>query len=133
MPGTAAPAPSAAQSTGGAIVGAASMLNPIGAVVGIASGLTAIAGEIIAIKDKKKQQEYTNAINNMSYADQVALNQQMLRTSTTTQRIEVLANAVATVRTAQAVQDSKNANTTMFLILGGGLALIATAFLIKKS
>jgi len=120
-----------AQSGGGS--GFLNALNPAGAIVGIAQGLTSIIGGISQIKEAKKQAEYTRAIGNLSYADQQALNQQMLRATTASERLAILANAVSNVRAAQATQATKNKNTTTILILTGGLVLIIAAFLIKKS
>lgn len=100
------------------------------AVVGLAFS---IAGTLSSMKNQRLAGEYGKAISNLSYADQQILNEKILRATTQTERLAIIANAVANIKAAQTVQAAKNKNLTTILILTGAVGLIISAYLLKKS
>ena len=106
-------------------------------VVNIAVGVAGIVVGVIQYSDASKKQDKRDmqgiAIGSLSSADQKALNDKILRVNTQTERLRILAEATASVHAAEAVQASKNTNTTFILLLGAGGLLITAAFLIKKA
>jgi hypothetical protein len=97
---------------------------------------TMVAQTIGQINDADKRRNYEFAISRLSADRQQLLNNQMLRAKTLTDRLGILANAVAMVKaeeTRSRIQSSESAERNkMILIIGGGMALLITAFLIKK-
>jgi uncharacterized protein HemX len=73
------------------------------------------------------------ALSNLSFREQQSINEQMLRAGTQTERLKIMADAVGALKSAQLVQIEKNRNTATIMIIVGGLVVLTTVFLIKKS
>lgn len=73
------------------------------------------------------------AISNLSYQEQKILNEKILKASTQTDRLNIMANAVSNLKAAQLAQIEKNRNTQTIMIVVGGLLVLTTVFLVKKS
>ena len=83
----------------------------------------------------KKQGALSNqglAISNLSYADQRILNEKILKANTQTERLAIMANAVAGINSSQATQAAKNTQNTAILLVAASVTLVVAAFLIKK-
>lgn len=104
--------------------------------VAVAVGIAGLVVSAVQYSDSsKKQVKLGNqgiALSALSQADQRILNDKILRANTQTERLQIMADAVASINAAQAVQASKNTNTTATLVIVAGVALITAAFLIKK-
>ena len=105
--------------------------------VAVAVGVAGIAVSVYQYADaSKKQTTLSNqglAISSLSYADQRALNEKILRANTQNERLAIMANAVAGINSSQAIQDSKNTQTTSILVIVAALSLITAAYLSKKT
>jgi hypothetical protein len=109
-------------------------VDPVTASVQVA---TQIAQTVSMINDADKRRNYEFALNRLSADRQQQLNQDLLKAKTRTEKLQVLANAVATIK-AQEVQSriegsSRADRNLMLMVIGGGLAFIVVAYLIKKS
>jgi hypothetical protein len=107
------------------------------AVVNIAVGIAGIVVSVVQYAGTSKKQNYISnqglAISSLSYADQRALNEKMLKANTQTERQAIMANGVATINAAYAAQSAKNSQATAYLIFGASVALILAVYLIKKA
>lgn len=92
-----------------------------------------IATTIQGIKDTKQAKEYQKAINNLSYEDQKKLNLKLLQASTQNERLKIMGDSVAAIKAAQVVQAEKNKTTRILIFLGGGLAILLTALIVKRA
>ena len=98
---------------------------------------TQIAQTVAMINDVNKRRTYEFALNRLTADRQQQLNQDLLKAKTRTEKLQVLANAIATIK-AQEVQSriegsSRADRNLMLMVIGGGLAFIVVAYLIKKS
>jgi uncharacterized protein (DUF2336 family) len=109
-------------------------IDPITASIQAA---TQIAQTVAMINDADKRRNYEFALNRLTADRQQQLNQDLLKAKTRTEKLQVLANAIATIK-AQEVQSriegsSRADRNLMLMVIGGGLAFIVVAYLIKKS
>lgn len=111
---------------GGALAG----IEPVSAGINAALG---IATTIQGIKDTRQAKEYQKAINNLSYEDQKKLNLKLLQASTQNERLKIMGDSVAAIKAAQVVQAEKNKTTRILIFLGGGLAILLTALIVKRA
>jgi hypothetical protein len=97
---------------------------------------TVLATTIAGISDADKRKKFEFAISRLSSDRQDDLNKEMARAKNQTERLSILANAVAMIKAEERrseIQGSQTAERNkIILIVGGGLALLITAFLIKK-
>ncbi len=111
--------------------------SPVGAII---QSATALIGAVSQIIDDTKRRNVEMALANLSADQQMQLNAQIAAAGTQTDRLNVLAQAVATVRSAQStalINQSTEADKLKILLwLGiGGLVLGAGTlifFAIKK-
>jgi hypothetical protein len=106
-------------------------------IVAVAVGVgTALASTISGISNADKRKKFEFAISRLSADRQDELNRRMERARTQTERLSILANAVAMIKADERrseIQGSQIADRNkLFLIIGGGLAILITAYLIKK-
>ena len=73
------------------------------------------------------------ALSNLSYQEQKAFNEKMLKASTETDRLKVMADAVSNLKAAQLTQIEKNRNNQTVMVIAGGLVLLTAVYLIKKA
>jgi hypothetical protein len=127
-----------AGATGGAGLGLG--LDPITAGIGAA---TQIAGTIAQISDMSKRRDFDFALGRLSLAEKTALERELGRANTQAQKLAILTQAVSSIRSAEVTQklvnkgmaeadERKKERMMIYLIVGGGLALILTVVLIKK-
>lgn len=73
------------------------------------------------------------AVSNLSFQEQQALNEKILKSQTQSDRLKIMADAVSNLKAAQLTQIEKNRNAQTIMIIVGGMILLGTAFLIRKS
>ena len=113
----------------------------IGAGVGAA---TAIGGTVAQITDAKKRRDFEQKLAFLDLDQRAKLERELQATSSANKRIEILTNAVATIRAAQssailsstitskALAKSKSETTMAIAIVGGAVVILGAIALIKK-
>lgn len=115
-------------------------LDPISAGLGVA---TQIAGTIAQISDMNKRRDFDQAMGRLSLAERTALERELGRANTQAQKLAILTQAVSAIRSVEVQQklinkgmaeadERKKERIMIYLIVGGGIALIVAAILIKK-
>lgn len=107
------------------------------AVVG---ALTGVASTIAQIKNAKDQTDIQRNLGYLDAAQRKELELKMQRTTSLDKRLEILANAAATVRAAQSSASigssinakAKKETTTAILVVGGAIAILIAIVIIKK-
>jgi hypothetical protein len=129
--GGGAGAAGAAQQVTGATKFAGTM-NLISQGVGLGTG---ILGTIAGINDSKKRLEIQENLEKLSIAQRDALERDIQSQNTTTQKIAILTNAVTMIKVAEVSKKldktQKDNTKTLLLIIGGGVALLATAVVLR--
>jgi hypothetical protein len=97
------------------------------------AALTGVYTGLKGVKNQKLQGEYANAIAKMSFQDQQILNEKMLKAATQSERLAIMANAVASIKQVQAQQAEKNKNITTMLLITAGMMVLTAAYFIKKA
>jgi hypothetical protein len=107
----------------------------------------AATGVVGAISGNKRQKEATLQQGQIGYAElaqKKELETALMKTQSADKRIEILANATATVRAAQSTAilnatiiskaASKDADkrNTLIAVIGGGVVLLGAVFVLKK-
>lgn len=97
---------------------------------------TAIAQTINQVADAKARRDYEFALSRLDSDRQEALNKQMLRAKNQTERLQILINSISNLKAEESRARIQGKQTSernkVILIIGGGLALLITAYLIKK-
>ncbi len=101
----------------------------VSAIVGIGSS---VAGVLTQVNDAKKRREFEQALSTMSQTQQNALNEKILRAKNDNERLSILINAVAQIKIGQASAKTDKDTKMAMIIIGGGVALLLTIFMIKK-
>lgn len=101
----------------------------IGAVVQIGTG---VAGAISQVKDVKLRREFEQKFQVLSLDQQKRLDEKVLKANTQNERIAIITNAFADVKSREYEAKTKKDTQLAFLVIGGGLAVLLTIFLIKK-
>jgi uncharacterized membrane protein YidH (DUF202 family) len=112
-------------------------------VLAAVSTVTGVAGTISQISDAQKRREFEQAMGRLNADEKIALDRQLGRAKTQAERLAILTNAVGMIRAAETTARLQNIGKaeeakrkkemiTIFLIVGGGLALITTVILLKK-
>lgn len=94
------------------------------AAAAVVQTLTGVATAIAQIKDLKKRREMEMAISRMSAADQVKLNEKILRSSNKNAQLQMLIEA--TTRTAESNKK------LVYWVIGGSLLFLLLAVYISK-
>ncbi len=76
-------------------------IDPISAGLAGVEALTGIATAVAGIKDMNKRRETEMMIAKMSYADQKKLNEKLLKSKTTTDRMGLLVSEVSKIQAAK--------------------------------
>jgi len=115
-------------------------IEPISAGI---SAATQIVSTIAGISDMNKRRDVEQALGRLSLAEQNAIARELNRAKTQSERLAILTNAVASIRSAETTQKLKNLGmeeadrrkkemTMIYLIVGLGIAAVLTVVLIKK-
>jgi len=115
-------------------------IDPITAGIGAAAQ---VAQTIANIVDMQKRRDFDQAIGRLSLAEKMALDRELGRANTQAQKLAILTNAVSAIRSAEVTQklvnkgmaeadERKKERMMIYLIVGGGIALIGAVLLIKK-
>lgn len=96
-----------------------------------------VAQTVSQIVDTDKRRKYEFALSRLSSDQQLALNKKMASASSQENRLAILTSAIATIEAQTAAakiqEGTKSEMLKAILIIGGGIALITVAYLIKKS
>jgi hypothetical protein len=104
---------------------------------------TQVVGTIAQINDANKRRDFDFAIGRLSLDQQMALERDLSRAADATQRLAILTNAIAMIRTAETTGKLQNKGKAeeakrkkemlnIALIVGGGIAAIFTVILLRK-
>lgn len=107
------------------------------------SAVTGVAGTISQISDASKRRDFEFAMGRLSNDQKLALEKQLAQARNQTERLTILTNAVAMIRSAETTAKLQNLGKaqqakrqkemiTIFLIVGGGLAAILTVLALRK-
>lgn len=95
------------------------------------------ATTISQIDDANKRRNYEFALSRLTADEQKALNRKLAAAQTQTERLGILTSAMAQINALTATEKIKAQSraelTTAILIVGGGIALILTAYFIKRA
>jgi hypothetical protein len=112
------------------------------------SAIGAATGIISAVNGNKLQKKAILQQGQLGYADlaqKKELEKALIKTNSADKRIEILANGVATIRSAQTTSilnatiisraASKDADkkNTLIAVIGGGVVLLGAVFVLKKT
>jgi hypothetical protein len=108
-------------------------LQAVGAV-------TSIASTVAQIQNAKEQTDIQRNLGYLDAAQRKELELNLQRTGSLNKRLEILANAAATVRAAQSSailgstinSKSKKETTTALIVVGGAIAILIAIVIIKK-
>lgn len=117
---------------------------PVAAAASVVSAGANLAQTITNIADAKKRREVEFAMNKLSKDQQLALDRDLGRAKTQAERLMILSNAMAMIRSAETTVKLQNLGKeqeaqrkkemlTYILIASGGLGIFLIAFLIKKT
>jgi hypothetical protein len=117
-------------------------------IAGVAVGAVgAVTGIVGAVSGNKRQKESILQQGQLGYADlaqKKELETALMKTQSADKRIEILANATATVRAAQttailnstiisrAASKDADKRNTLIAVIGGGVVLLGAVFVLKK-
>lgn len=113
---------------------------PVQGGAAVVGAITGIAGTFAQIKNAKEQTDIQRNLGYLDAAQRKELEQQLQNTTSINKRLEILANAAATVRAAQSSSilgstinaKSKKETTTAILVVGGAIAILIAIVIIKK-
>lgn len=109
-------------------------VDPVSAGIQAAVSIASVTSQMV---DRDKRRNYEFALSRLSADQQKALNRKLAAAQSQTDRLAILTSAIAQINAQTASEkiraQSRREMTTAILIVGGGVALILTAFLIKKS
>jgi hypothetical protein len=105
--------------------------------------LTGVASTVAQISDMANRRAVEEAVGKLTLDQQMALERELAGAKTKTDRLAILSNAVAMIRSAETTAKLQNLGkkqqaerqkemVTIFLIVGLGLATVVTVLLIKK-
>lgn len=120
---------SVAQQTAGAAAGA----TPWGAVAqGASSIVNNVVDNLFMSGQQKKAQEFKNALAVLDNQQQANLNYQMLNAKTDTDRMQILTNAVTSIKQTQLTGTAASQNKNMIMILVAVVVLVMTVYLLNR-
>lgn len=116
----------------------------ISAGASAASSLVSIAGTVAQIKDTNKRREFQQKLDLLDLDQRAKLERELQATTSSNKRLEILTNAVATIKAAQsssilsatiqsrALAKSKKETTMAIAIIGGAVVILGAIALLKK-
>jgi 3-dehydroquinate synthetase len=119
----------------------ANVVEPVSATVSAVVGAgTQVAQTIAKISDMKKRREFEQAFALLDNRQKLALENSLARTNDSNKKLELLFNAVTTLKSAQSVASiqsrelakTQRERTTAIVIIGGSIVLLAGLYLLTK-
>ena len=119
----------------------ANVVEPISATVGAVVGAgTQVAETVAKISDMKKRREFEQAYALLDNRQKQALEKSLARTNDGNKKIELLFNAVTSLKSAQSVASiqakelakTQRERTVAIVIIGGSIVLLAGLYLLTK-
>jgi hypothetical protein len=110
---------------------------PVGEIVGAG---TQVAETVAKITDIKKRREFEQAFALLDNRQKLALENSLARTNDSNRKLELLFNAVTTLKSAQSVASiqskelakTQRERTLAIVIIGGSIVLLAGLYIITK-
>jgi hypothetical protein len=119
----------------------ANVVEPISATVSAVVGAgTQVARTIAQISDINKRRQFEQAFALLDNRQKLALENSLARTNDSNRKLELLFNAVTTLKSAQSVASiqskelakTQRERTTAIVIIGGSIVLLAGLYLLTK-
>jgi 3-dehydroquinate synthetase len=116
-------------------------VEPISVTVGAVVGAgTQVAQTIANISDMKKRREFEQAFALLDNRQKQALEKSLASTNNSNRKLELLFNAVTTLKSAQSVASiqakelakTQRERTTAIIILGGAIVFLAGLYILTK-
>jgi hypothetical protein len=111
--------------------------NVVTDIIGVG---TQVAQTIANVSDMKKRREFEQAFALLDNRQKQALENSLAKTNDSNKKLELLFNAVTTLKSAQSVASiqskelakSQRERTTAFIIIGGSIVFLAGLYLLTK-